>query len=561
MTSRLRRHALLAAIIVLATFMRLWALGEWPHGLDADEVSIGYNAYSVLHTGADEYGERWPAAFRAFGEYKRPLPIYATVPAIALFGLNPTAVRLPAALIGVASVPLLYALVLCLLRVRVLALWASLFLAVSPWHIQFTRGAREASFLFFATLWLALALFAALRSPPVRSGIWLCAAAVALLTGVYSYPSGVVFLPLLAGVVLLTRRRRTARLLQAIPRIWAAAAAGVLLVGFIPLGVQFADGRAGARYAAVSIWSNPGVVADSEQRTVRDRAHGAPDVLQHPFVIATRRAADAYVSQFNPSYLFTSGDQEPRHHVSDHGNFYLWDLPSILAGLVVVSRRLRWAPARVILGWLAVGAIPGSLTVQSPHAVRSLVMLPAWEMLAAVGTIPLWRWMSRRQLHWDWLALLGLSAVFYLYMAIGHYRYEHAGSFSSGWLETFALADAEVRAGGSDSVYIPSDLPAPKDAYIYALFATAYDPAAYLAQGGSRANPSSPYYPSAGPMHFVPFEVRPEKMAAFAEQPAPRTLYVYSADAPLPPGARVVRDMRALSGRVTLRLVDFPSAI
>jgi len=560
LTSRLRRRASLAAIIVLAMLMRLWALGEWPHGLDEDEVSIGYNAYSILHTGADEYGERWPASFRAFGEYKRPLPVYATVPAIALFGLNPTAVRLPAALIGVASVPLLYALVLCLLRSRVLALWAALFLALSPWHVQFTRGAREASFLFFAALWLALALSTALRSPPVRSGMWLCVAAVALLMGVYSYPSGVVFLPLLAGVLLLTRPRRTARLLQAIPRIWAAVAAGVLLVGFIPLGVQFADGRAGARYAAVSIWSSPGVVADAEQRTVRDRAHGAPDILQHPFVIAARRSADAYLSQFNPSYLFTSGDQEPRHRVSDHGNFYLWDLPPILAGLVAVSRRLRWAPARVILGWLAVGAIPGSLAIQSPHAVRSLVMLPAWEMLAAVGTIPLWRWLSHRRLQWDWLALLGLSVVFYLYMAIGHYRYEHAGSFKSGWLETFALADAEVRAGRSDRVYIPSDVPALGNAYLYALFATAYDPAAYLAQGGSRANPSSPYYPSPGPMRFDPFDVRLEEMAEFAERPVPRTLYVYSANAPLPPGARVVRDMRELSGRVALRLIDFPSA-
>ncbi len=106
----------LAVLVILALVLRVWALGQVPSGIDSDEASIGYNAYSLARTGMDEYGEAHPLAFRAYGEYKRPAYVYAAVPSVALLGLTPFSVRLPAAIAGTLSVVALYAVATLLLR-------------------------------------------------------------------------------------------------------------------------------------------------------------------------------------------------------------------------------------------------------------------------------------------------------------------------------------------------------------------------------------------------------------------------------------------------------------
>jgi 4-amino-4-deoxy-L-arabinose transferase-like glycosyltransferase len=96
---------------LVAAFLRLWYLGVNPPHLTPDEASLGYNAYSILKTGRDEYGEILPIIFKSFGDYKPGLYVYATVPFVALFGLTEFAVRLPSAIAGVAAVWLLYLII------------------------------------------------------------------------------------------------------------------------------------------------------------------------------------------------------------------------------------------------------------------------------------------------------------------------------------------------------------------------------------------------------------------------------------------------------------------
>ena len=142
--------ATLLAITVLGLTFRVWELGTLPPSPDPDELSIGYNAWSILETGRDEFGTPYPTAFRAFGEYKRPAFIYAAVPSIALFGPTTWAIRLPGAIAGTLTIPVLYALAVSLFGKRAIGLLAATGLAFSPWHLQFSRGAREAAFITLA---------------------------------------------------------------------------------------------------------------------------------------------------------------------------------------------------------------------------------------------------------------------------------------------------------------------------------------------------------------------------------------------------------------------------
>src|SRR3989344_3496317 len=95
---------LLTIIIVIASVLRLWQLGQVPISPDLDEAALGYNAYSILQTGRDEYGKFLPIVLRSFDDYKPALYSYLTIPSILIFGLNVFAVRLPSAIFGILTV-------------------------------------------------------------------------------------------------------------------------------------------------------------------------------------------------------------------------------------------------------------------------------------------------------------------------------------------------------------------------------------------------------------------------------------------------------------------------
>src|SRR3989304_8410790 len=104
----MRTKLLIILILLLAFILRFYNLETNPPGLYWDEVSNGYNAYSVLKTAKDEYGVFLPTVFRSYDDYKPPVYIYAVVPSIAVFGLNEFAVRFPSAALGVFTLFLLF---------------------------------------------------------------------------------------------------------------------------------------------------------------------------------------------------------------------------------------------------------------------------------------------------------------------------------------------------------------------------------------------------------------------------------------------------------------------
>ncbi|MDZ4228834.1 MAG: glycosyl transferase, partial [Patescibacteria group bacterium] len=60
----------LILILLLAAGLRFYQLGRVPSGFVNDEAAFGYNAYSLIKTGRDEFGEFLPIIFHSFGEGK-----------------------------------------------------------------------------------------------------------------------------------------------------------------------------------------------------------------------------------------------------------------------------------------------------------------------------------------------------------------------------------------------------------------------------------------------------------------------------------------------------------
>ncbi len=82
----MNKHLLIALTIILALVFRVYNFGHIPPGVTDDESALGYNAYSLLLSGRDQYQMRLPLVFRSLGDFKPPVYMYLTVASVAVFG-------------------------------------------------------------------------------------------------------------------------------------------------------------------------------------------------------------------------------------------------------------------------------------------------------------------------------------------------------------------------------------------------------------------------------------------------------------------------------------------
>ena len=143
-----RNRVLFWLLLVVGAMLRLIGLGIFPSGkaLNPDEAFAGYEAWSLLHYGMDSHGYTLPVYLVAWGSGMNALETYLMIPFVAILGLNPLAIRLPQALVGVLSLPAFYGL----LKTQVSeekALAGMGLLAILPWHIMLSRFGLESNLL------------------------------------------------------------------------------------------------------------------------------------------------------------------------------------------------------------------------------------------------------------------------------------------------------------------------------------------------------------------------------------------------------------------------------
>ena len=144
-----------ASILVLAALLRFVQLGSVPYGVNQDEADRVYEAYSLIKTGHDIHGNRWPLTLEAYGtkvDNASAISVYAALPFVAFFESSVTTARIPSAIAGLLTV-----LFVILVGYRLSKRWnvgllAGLMLAVSPWHLNLSRVGHEAVWtpLFFS---------------------------------------------------------------------------------------------------------------------------------------------------------------------------------------------------------------------------------------------------------------------------------------------------------------------------------------------------------------------------------------------------------------------------
>ena len=170
---------LLAGIMILAAFLRLYHITTTPPGLYPDEAMDGNNALEIVHGGHFQ-------TFYTEDNGREGLYVNILVFFIKAFGNQPWVVRLPAAIAGILTVLGLYFLVFELFKERVrspevggqkeirtpdsglgapnsIALLAAFLLATSFWHINFSRIGFRAILAPLCLVWALYFLIKALR--------------------------------------------------------------------------------------------------------------------------------------------------------------------------------------------------------------------------------------------------------------------------------------------------------------------------------------------------------------------------------------------------------------
>ncbi len=462
---------LLIAILILASILRIWGLNHYPAGLNADEASLGYNAYSLLKTGRDEYGKWFPLVFKSFGDYKPGLYVYIIMPFVASLGLNAWAIRLPSALFGIGTVLLIFYLAVKITGKKEIGLISALLLAISPWHLQFSRGGWETN---VATFFIALGILFFLYS--WNDLKYLAFSALSLLISMYIYQSPRLIAPIIfLGLIILYRDRLLPRIKIATIRLAPVA------ILSIPLIFQVLSGGAEARFSGLSFFSDPGPINRIDQlRGEHSNPSGIVAQLLHNKITAyAPNFLGHYVDHFSSEFLFINGDSVIRNRVPESGEFFLVEALFLAIGFVYLVRG-NFKDNKTLWLWIIVAPLASATTFQTPNALRSLTEVVPLTIVAAAGFWQILQ-LAKNKIYLivviPLIALLLFEFVHYLdsYYILYPKRYPLAWEYGFSQM----VPKLEKYQPGYKKVVITDKYDQP---YILVLFYEKYDPAKYQPQ-------------------------------------------------------------------------------
>lgn len=357
---------LIILVTCLGGFLRFYKNTVNPPSLNIDEVAFGYSAYSVLKTGRDEYGVFMPLIFRSSGDYKNSVLIYSLVPSIALFGLNEFSVRFTTALAGTLSIPVFFLLLSSLFKNSRIALFGAAIMAISPWHIYYSRYASDqlmGVFILMIGVWFFRKMFE-------RGRAWVFPSAFFLALSMYTYHSERFFVPLfIAGLLILNLKKVRQNKLNILFFLLLSL---LLLLPLVYLSLFGpANKRAGMIFLSLDIDYTRYVILDHLQKT------GENLLL---FFFWVKR----YLNYFQPDFLFFNGLNMTSMGALGLGVLYIFELPFLLLGIIELIRN-RVPNRLVILLWVLLGIIPASLTNNEQNTGRTLLIVPALLAINALG--------------------------------------------------------------------------------------------------------------------------------------------------------------------------------
>lgn len=431
---------ILFAIICISAFLRLFQLDQIPIGFTHDETALGYTAYSLLKTGADIKGNFLPLAISPFGNWTLPLYSYiATIP-ISILGLNELATRLPSAIAGILSTFIMYGIAQILFKKKFISLTASLFFALSPWSIFFSRSAYEVNVA--TTLFLGgLYLFLSYVEEKKKNGIMLLISFILFALTIFTYFSYILFTPLfLACLVFIYRKSlRNTRIVYL---------SYFIFLLFFSISIAVTVAQSVGQLTNIGIFNDKNVIYNRVERLRGDHTHKeiiTNKLLHNKFLGVSYQIAQNYLSSFSPSFLFDKGGESALSNTEFFGNMYIIDSLFLVVGFAGLfyarDKRLQ-----LIVLWLALGPLSSSFTDGAPNSTRLFLLLPAFILLSSCGAYQIYIFCGKNKiLNYVVLpiftSLYFFNVIFFLDFYFIHLNYHHSKQLHYGFKQAVELSN------------------------------------------------------------------------------------------------------------------------
>lgn len=353
-------------ILAVAVFFRFYQLDSTPPGLWPDEAANGVDALKALDSNSPDGGFR---IFYPANNGREGLFINLQALSVALFGPEPWALRLISAIIGTLTVVGLYLLVRYLFNWRMAAV-SSFFLAISFWHVNFSRIGFRAIMLPLMLVWGFYFLWRGLRRNHLSEFF-----TAGLITGLgfYTYFSFRIA-PLIGLVVFFN--------------YWLHIRKDFLFSKYEHARNQLLRGFALLVLTAIIValpmlayfYTHPEDFLKREGRPISVFAQEEPFKELGLSVVKT-------LGMFN-----FSGDYNQRHNIPGWPEL---SLPiGILFAIGFLREMIHWLSRKhghfssihtFLFSWFFVMLLPGFLSTEAPHALRTVGVVPVVMIFAAHG--------------------------------------------------------------------------------------------------------------------------------------------------------------------------------
>ncbi len=372
-------------ILIITIFFRFWNIKETPPGLYPDEAMNGNNALEANAT--NQYKIYYPENNGREGFF-----INIQAASVAAFGNHPWSLRVVSAFFGTFTVLGIYLLTKKVFHKNtVLAIATTLMIAVSFWHVNFSRIGFRAIMVPFCLVWSFYFITSAWKEkkiwPAVMAGIFFG-------IGLHTYIA-FRFAPFLALVPIIYyfyQNKKAGELKKYFQILFTWI--GVAFLIALPIGLYFINnpGDFFGRSGQVSIFSSNNPILDLGESIGKTMA------------------------MFN-----FYGDCNWRHNYACRPELDIFTGIFFLLGIILSVKKIfqknnpERFPYIFILSWMVIMAFPSILTKEGvPHALRAIGMIPPVFILAGIGFEYLWKTFKEKNKKMGLILLIisGLSIIY-----------------------------------------------------------------------------------------------------------------------------------------------------
>jgi len=387
---KIKQIIILMLIVFVGVFLRFYKLADIPNGFYVDEAVTGYNAFSILETGLDEYGKASPIAFRFFGSYSPPLYVYLTFFVMKFLGAGVFSVRFVSFLVGSAGILIVYLFLKSIVSIKkkqVPLIGAFLF-SISPWGIFFSRVGYEVNlgFVLFMLgaylLWLGLSKYK-----------FLLLGFSLLSISMYGAHTERFLVPIFLAVFLIVYRR-----VFFSKKVSRFTLEGLLLAFIFQIpNLEFILSPA---FLSKNSLFYSGVVKFQGEKIARF----LPSIVSYPLAFL-REFFSQYFTYFSPRSLFFLEDPDFQRSAPELSVFYFWMVIPYLVGMYHLWKGRHKKPYKYLILLLLVIPIPLSLSSDPFSTQRGLPLLFPLIAVISIGVGEIIRRWGKKA----WYIVAGLS--------------------------------------------------------------------------------------------------------------------------------------------------------